>query len=125
MTIEPCSLDRLLEGILRRIDREKRLRALRWQCLRGVFALAASIALVVVAARSVATDLAASGFFDFLALAIAYPSAALAVWRSLALALLESLPATGASVFLTMIFLALGCFASLLRFVRIVRAPTR
>ncbi|MDO8621679.1 MAG: hypothetical protein Q7R80_00405 [bacterium] len=124
MTIEPYPLDRLLGGVLRRIDREERLRALRWRCLRGVLALAVSITLVVVAARSVAADLNASGFFDFLALAIAYPSAALAVWRSLALALLESLPAMGAGAFLAAVLSVLWTLASLMRYIRIVRVPT-
>ncbi len=101
----------LLERVLARIQREKRLRSLKRQLVVfSMLAVGSSVAMVP-SFQMVRTNFIESGFFNFLSLLFSDFKVVTASWQNFALSLLEALPLTGLIIFLG---LGLVFFASVL-----------
>lgn len=100
--------DGLLVKIMRQIYREQRLMIVKRRLTLLAVVLVGSAVALVPAFRLMKTNLAESGFTQFVSLAFSDSAAILAYWKSFAWALLESLPIMGVVAFLgaTLIFAA-------------------
>lgn len=83
----------LLGKIMQRIEHERCLQIMRWKAALFGLLSALSLASLAPALSAFKSDLAQSGFAEFLSLAVLDTGTVLASWQNFGLALLESLPA--------------------------------
>jgi hypothetical protein len=114
-TIEPPQ--GLYAAIMDRIDLAKRRGAQMRVGLFGILALASG-ALLVPAAQYLASQFYASGFYDYLSLAMSDHTLVMTYWREFGLSLVESLPSLAILLFVP---IAAALVWSLVRLVKNAR----
>ena len=85
------------------IKREEKKNARRKLWLLSTLGIS-SLSAAIPTASAALRDLAGSGFYEYLSLAFSNGGRALEYWKELSLSLLESLPVTGLSVSLFLVF---------------------
>ncbi len=113
----------LFEKIIYRIREEQRDFAIKQRVAVFSFIMVASIVAFIPALKSVQTDLAESGFLQFLSLALSDFGVVVTYWHSFAMSLLETIPAMSLVVLLAVIFAFLGSFKLWIKDIRFVLIP--
>ncbi len=104
----------LLEKILKRIEKERRILVLKHTAIFSVIFLVSIIAFIP-ASKILWQDFKNSGFIYFFSLIFSDFSIVIIYWRSLALQLLETLPAMSLALFLAVVLIFLQSLKSLIK----------
>ena len=113
------NLEKLFEKIMRRIGEEQRFAAKRRLVFISLGAIV-SLAVLVPAFNLARTNLAESGFLQFLSLAFSDFGIIIAYWQSFAMSLLETIPAISLAMFFVVIFMFLGSLKLLAKDIKII-----
>jgi hypothetical protein len=110
----------LFEKILKRIQKERRILFIRHVAIFSTMLFGSLTALIPVS-RMLISDFSSSGFFNFFSLIFYGFSSISSYWQSLALILLETLPATSIALFLAVLLIFLQSIKSLSKDIKIIK----
>jgi len=117
-TIEPS--EGLLDKIMERIKREKRLLAVKRRLVLFSLSLIASAVAFTPVFNLVQTDLSESGFLQFLSLAFSDFGIVVTYWQTFIMSLLETIPAISLAIFLGVVLTFLESLKLLARDIKII-----
>lgn len=115
----------LFAKIMRRVDEEIKLAALRRRIIFFSILLVASIGAFIPAFQLAWAEFSESGFVDFLSLIFSDLNSVAAYWQNLGIALLESLPVVSAIAVLSVVFVFLQSLKFLARDIKMFLHPLK
>lgn len=114
----------LLDRVINRINKERKLISVRRRLVIFSFIFIASIAAFVPALKMVEAELANSRFVEFFSLLFSDTNIVMAYWQNFVLSLLEALPVTSLIILLFVMFMLLESAKALAKNIKIFYSNT-
>ena len=116
---------RLFKAVMERLDRERRLSALRHRLIAANIFLGVCVVCSIPLFRAVAGEFARSGFVQYLSLLLSDFKTVSVYWQDLVLSLAESLPVASAASALGLVTLAGVTLRTIFHYRELIAEATR